>query len=83
DAGPNVVAFTRRHEDDAVLVAVPRLIANLVKPGTFPIGDVWPEASIPISGSWRNLFTGENLTGDSIALRSLFNRFPVAVLEKA
>ena len=53
----------RRHDDDAVVVAVPRLIANLVKPGTFPIGDVWPDASLPISGSWRNLFTGENLDG--------------------
>ena len=83
DAGPNVVAFTRRHGDDAVVVAVPRLVANIVKPGTFPIGNVWSDASIPISGSWRNLFTGENLSGDGIALRSLFGRFPVAVLEKA
>jgi len=83
DAGRNVVAFTRRHKDDVILVAVPRLVANLVKPGTFPIGDVWAEASIPISGSWRNLFTGENLEGDPIALRSLFSRFPVAILEKA
>jgi (1->4)-alpha-D-glucan 1-alpha-D-glucosylmutase len=83
DAGPNVVAFTRRHKDDAIVVAIPRLLANRVKPGTFPIGDFWPPASIPISGSWRNLFTGENLEGDRIALRSLFGRFPVAVLEKA
>jgi len=82
DAGENIVAFTRRHEGDAVVVAAPRLLANLVKPGTFPIGDFWPEASIPIAGSWRNLFTGENLEGDEIALRSLFSRFPVAVLEK-
>ncbi|MGA8809611.1 MAG: malto-oligosyltrehalose synthase, partial [Thermoanaerobaculia bacterium] len=82
DAGPNIVAFTRRHKDDAVVIAVPRLIANLVKPGTFPIGEVWPDTSIPIAGSWRNLFTGENLAGNSIPLRSLFRRFPVAVLEK-
>jgi (1->4)-alpha-D-glucan 1-alpha-D-glucosylmutase len=83
DAGPNVVAFTRRHEDDAVVVAVPRLVGNIVKPGAFPIADAWPETSIAISGSWRNLFTGENLEGDGISLRSLFARFPVAVLEKA
>jgi (1->4)-alpha-D-glucan 1-alpha-D-glucosylmutase len=83
DAGPNVVAFVRRHEGDEVIVAVPRLVADLVKPGTFPIGDVWGDASIAISGSWRNLFTGEICDGDPIALRSLFNRFPVAVLEKA
>ena len=83
DAGPNVVAFTRRSDSDAIVVAVPRLIASLVKPGTCPIGDFWPETSIAMPGSWRNLFTGENSEGDSIALRSLFRRFPVAVLEKA
>jgi (1->4)-alpha-D-glucan 1-alpha-D-glucosylmutase len=83
DAGPNVVAFTRRHAGDSVVVAVPRFVANMVKPGTFPIGDAWPDTSLPISGSWRNLFTGENLEGDGITLRSLFARFPVAVLEKA
>ena len=83
DAGPNVVAFTRRHNDDAVVVVVPRLVTNLVKPGPFPIGEIWGNASIAISGSWRNVFTQENLQGDPIALRSLFNRFPVAVLEKA
>ena len=83
DAGPNVIAFVRRHEEDAVLIAVPRLVASLVKPGTFPIGEVWGDASIAISGSWRNLFTGENLEGAEIALRSLFARFPVAILQKA
>ena len=83
DGGPNIVAFTRRLGDDAVVVAVPRLAANLVKPGAFPIGDVWGERSLNVAGNWRNLFTGENLEGDQIALRSLFSQFPVAVLEKA
>ena len=45
-------------------------------------GHQW-EVFPAISGSWRNVFTQENLQGDPIALRSLFNRFPVAVLEKA
>jgi len=83
DAGPNIIAFTRRHNDDTIVVAVPRLLANRIKPGTFPIDDFWPETSIPLPGSWRNLFTGENLEGDGIALRCLFARFPVAVLEQA
>jgi (1->4)-alpha-D-glucan 1-alpha-D-glucosylmutase len=83
DAGPNVVAFVRRHQDDAVLVAVPRLIASLVKPGTFPIGETWGNASLRASGRWRNVFTGESLDGETIAVRSLFETFPVAVLEKA
>ena len=80
DAGPNVCAFIRRYKDDAVLVAVPRLIASLVKPGTFPIGDVWSDASLGASGKWRNLFTGDEHEGT--AIRKIFARFPVAVLEK-
>jgi (1->4)-alpha-D-glucan 1-alpha-D-glucosylmutase len=83
DAGPNVVAFIRRHGDDAALIAVPRLIASLVKPGTLPIGDVWGAAALPASGTWRNLFTGEEHEGDGIALRRLFATFPWAVLERA
>ena len=83
EAGPNVCAFVRRHEDDAVFVAVPRLVASLVKPGTFPIGDVWGNASLHLSGNWRNLFTGEEHEGPEIALRNVFARFPMAVLEKA
>ncbi|MEA2337495.1 MAG: (1-_4)-alpha-D-glucan 1-alpha-D-glucosylmutase, partial [Thermoanaerobaculia bacterium] len=83
DVGENIVAFTRRLKGEAIVVAVPRLMANLLRPGTFPIGNFWPENSIALPGSWRNLFTGENLEGDRIALRSLFSRFPVAVLDKA
>lgn len=81
DAGGNLVAFTRRHGDDAVLIAVPRLTGNLVKPGTFPIGEAWGEESLSAAGNWRNLFTGETHSGEEIALRSLFAQFPVAVLE--
>jgi len=83
EAGENIVAFQRRFKENAIVVVVPRLLANRIKPGTFPIGDFWPETSIPTPGSWRNLFTGENLEGAQIALRSLFARFPVAILEKA
>jgi (1->4)-alpha-D-glucan 1-alpha-D-glucosylmutase len=82
-AGPNVLAFTRRHGADAIVVAVPRLIANMVKPNVCPIGDVWADTTLPISGSWRNLFTGAMLAGDTLRLRDLFATFPVAVLEKA
>ena len=80
DAGPNVCAFIRRHDDDAVLVAVPRLVATLVKPGSLPIGDVWGDTSINVSGKWRNLFTGDEHEGTR--MRDLFARFPLAVLER-
>jgi Maltooligosyl trehalose synthase len=81
EAGKNVCAFIRRHGDTAVLVAVPRLVANLVKAGTFPIGDVWGDATLPVSGRWRNVFTGEEHEGDELRLRDLFATLPVAVLE--
>ena len=58
------------------LVAVPRLIANLVKPGTFPIGDVWARRLDPhLRLLAQSLHRGES-GGRSIALRSLFARFP-------
>ena len=82
DAGPNVCAFVRRRGDDAVAVAVPRLTTRLTRPGHFPLGDVWRDTTLPLSGRWRNTFTGEEVGGDSLALREVFARFPVAVLEK-
>ena len=83
DAGPNVVAFIRRHGDDAVLVAVPRLVASLVKPGIFPLGQVWANATLPASGNWQNSFTGEGHEGEEIPLSRLFATLPFAVLERA
>ncbi len=86
DAGENVVAFTRTHEDDAVIVAVPRFLTRLVKPGVFPIGErVWSTAaSLPSPGGrWRNIYTGETIEGDSLPLRRVLETFPVAVLERA
>jgi (1->4)-alpha-D-glucan 1-alpha-D-glucosylmutase len=82
DAGPHLCAFVRRHERDAVLVAVPRLIAGLVKPGRLPLGEVWGGTALPVSGNWRNLFTGEEHGGTELSLRDLFARFPIAVVEK-
>jgi (1->4)-alpha-D-glucan 1-alpha-D-glucosylmutase len=81
DAGPNVVAFIRRHNNDVVLIAVPRLIANLVKPGKLPIGDIWGNATLSAPGKWQNIFTGEKHEGGEIALRRLFATFPFAGLE--
>ncbi|HEV2720658.1 MAG TPA: malto-oligosyltrehalose synthase [Thermoanaerobaculia bacterium] len=79
DAGANVCAFTRSLTGTTVVVAVPRLTTQLTKPGVLPL--TWPDASLPISGSWRNIFTGEELSGEALQLRNLFASFPVAVLE--
>jgi (1->4)-alpha-D-glucan 1-alpha-D-glucosylmutase len=82
DAGRNVVAFTRRHEGQSILVAVPRLVTSVVRSGTVPIGEVWGDASLRVSGRWRNVFTGEELDGTELSLARVFARFPVAVLER-
>ena len=80
DAGPNVCAFAR---GDDVIVAVPRLVTSLVRPGVFPLGDVWGAATIRGGGAWKNVFTGATIEGDTLPLAQVFEQFPVAVLERA
>ncbi|HET7711052.1 MAG TPA: malto-oligosyltrehalose synthase, partial [Thermoanaerobaculia bacterium] len=75
----NVVAFMR---GDDVLVAVPRLVTRLSKPRTLPVGAVWGEGSLAVSGKWKNAFTGEVIEGEAQPLAGVFARFPVAILEK-
>ncbi|HMC20483.1 MAG TPA: malto-oligosyltrehalose synthase [Thermoanaerobaculia bacterium] len=80
DAGPNVCAFMR---GDSILVAVPRLVTALVKPGSFPLGEVWGAAALRGGGRWKNAFTGDELEGKELPLAKVFERLPVAVLERA
>jgi (1->4)-alpha-D-glucan 1-alpha-D-glucosylmutase len=77
DGGRNVCAFSRGGD---VIVAVPRFVTSLGKPGTFPLGDLWGGAAVGGEGKWRNIFTGDTL--DSLSLARVFERFPVAVLER-
>ena len=85
-----VVAFLRKLESESVLVAVPRLVANLLNDSDVPpIGaKVWEDTEIllPSSPSFercRNAFTGEQVgfkkSGVRIAVAELFMRFPVAL----
>jgi (1->4)-alpha-D-glucan 1-alpha-D-glucosylmutase len=71
----NAVAF-RRGED--VIAVVPRLTSQLARAPRLPIGDVWADLSLGVSGRWRNAFTGD--IHESLALRDVLARFPVAVL---
>ncbi len=87
DAGRNGCAFIRGGE---VIVAVPRFVTTLVKPGVFPLGEVWGTAALrcpdsrgrlsSTTGRWQNIFTGEVL--DTLSLARVFEHFPVAVLER-
>jgi (1->4)-alpha-D-glucan 1-alpha-D-glucosylmutase len=76
--GERVFAFLRGED---VLVAVPRLTTRLIRPPALPVGEVWGDAALPVSGRWRNVFTGEEIEGG--ALRDVFATFPVGVFERA
>jgi (1->4)-alpha-D-glucan 1-alpha-D-glucosylmutase len=78
DGGRNVCAFLR----DDVLVATPRFVTELVKPGTMPVGEVWRDAALPIGGRWRDIFSGAEIEGETLPLSKIFAQFPVAVLER-
>jgi (1->4)-alpha-D-glucan 1-alpha-D-glucosylmutase len=77
---PNAVAFLR---GDDLLVVVPRLTTQLVKPPHLPLGDVWRDHAVDVSGRWRNVFTEEVVEGAPLMLRSLLASFPVGVFARA
>ncbi len=82
DGGSHLCAFARRDDVAAVIVAVPRFLTSLVRPGSFPLGDVWREEKLDVTGRWKDAFTGDVLEGDALPLARVFARFPVAVLER-
>lgn len=77
---PNAVAFLR---GDDLLVVVPRLTTQLVKPPQLPLGEVWRDHALDVPGRWRNVFTEETVEGTPLALRNLLASFPVGVFERA
>jgi (1->4)-alpha-D-glucan 1-alpha-D-glucosylmutase len=83
----HVFAFLRHHGTTAALVVAPRLPAGLVPEGSRPpVGrDVWGDTVLSLpegfrAGRWENVFTGESLAGDSLALGEVLGAFPVALL---
>ena len=81
--------FARHHETGAVMVAVPRLSAQLMK-GTpsLPLSaEIWQDTQIEIPqgfpARFRNLFTGELLSKDGTGIffaSQILHDFPVAML---
>lgn len=82
----HVVAFVRRHEGACALVAVPRLLVDLVGENDCPLGaKIWGSTSLSVGFArqkqWTNALTGQAVTGGSrILAASLFDRLPVALL---
>ncbi len=83
----HVIAYVRKWQDQAVIVAVPRFTYSLMKgDSTPPIGEaVWQDNSIAIpeiAGEAENVLTGETIQprDSRLLCREVFSSFPVAVL---
>ena len=84
----NLFAFVRRYESKTLIVAVPRLCAQLLggEP-RMPCGeDIWQDTRIEIPGDtarFRNLLTGESLTPTGTGpffAKQMFQSIPIALL---
>jgi (1->4)-alpha-D-glucan 1-alpha-D-glucosylmutase len=92
DRAQHIVGFLRRRRERTVIVAVPRLCAQLLQSEPrLPVGrDVWQDTRLklpPLPGkTFRNLCTEETVViaahpdGDVLTADRLFTRFPVALL---
>ncbi|HKR64905.1 MAG TPA: malto-oligosyltrehalose synthase, partial [Thermoanaerobaculia bacterium] len=76
---PSAFAFQR---GENALIVVPRLTTRVTKAPSLPLGDAWQEHAVNVNGSWRNVFTGEVVEGESLPLREVFATFPVAIFER-
>ena len=82
----NLFAFARRHGDQTIVVAVPRLTTKLTRPdGAAPVGAVWGDTTLALPaavGSWRNWFTGAalDLNDGQLSVSELLADFPFAIL---
>jgi (1->4)-alpha-D-glucan 1-alpha-D-glucosylmutase len=90
-ASEHVVAFARRHGDDALVVAAGRLFAALDAAARPPVGPVWEETALdaPTAGEWVNLLTGERVStrdeagAPRLAAAEVFATLPWALLVRA
>jgi (1->4)-alpha-D-glucan 1-alpha-D-glucosylmutase len=87
----HVLAFARCHEDKVVVVAVPRLCAQLLGDTATSPSDptVWGDTAVEVpaiqNAAWQNVFTSEmllsaNFSQTFLPASNLFGKFPVALL---
>jgi (1->4)-alpha-D-glucan 1-alpha-D-glucosylmutase len=94
DCSEHVCVFARRHENEALVVAVPRLLGRLLgEQHQFPIGkSIWTNTWVELPADelrekWINVLTGETFTTQRVGkacrgfwLAQLFGMFPYALL---
>ena len=84
-----MVAFARRFDRQALLVAVSRFHTDLPT----PVGEeTWDGTALrlpaPLSGIWRDVLTGDTVPtsltdrAPHLSLGAVFRRLPVAILER-
>ncbi len=77
-----VIAFSRRHREETLVVVVPRLSGNDSETALIPTGAFWGGTAVDVpAGRWRDVFEGGTLdsTG-SVAAGGLLASLPFAVL---
>lgn len=80
----NIITFARRKGGLWVLVVAPRLLATVVNPGEFPLGNVWRDTTLEVPDAsptvWRDVFTGESIMGESLSISGILESYPVGLL---
>lgn len=80
DAANHLFAFAREHDDQAVIVAVPRNVARFLGPDGAYLSESWGNTTLRLpKGRWKHWLTREQV-GSSIQAATLFAAFPVAIL---
>jgi (1->4)-alpha-D-glucan 1-alpha-D-glucosylmutase len=93
ECSEHVVAFARLHEEQAAIIAAPRLCSSMIRgnDGSLPDARAWRGTTIegerPLpSGRYRNVLTGEQIEVEGGRVRlevaPLFGTFPVTLLER-
>ncbi len=81
-----IISYARHDNDGWYLIVVPLGVTSLSEPEVFPLGNTWGDGYIKLPDQapdeWTNVYTGQNHTSNgTLALRSVFNSFPVALLK--
>ncbi len=88
----HVFAFARCLGDRWALVVTPRLSSALMRPGRFPLGEIWENTSLSLPNAapakWRSVFEPGREYSDSgkariLKLSRIFQNFPLALLAPA
>ncbi len=81
----SVIAFMRKHGDEAAIVIAPRFLTSVVREGELPVGDVWQDTCFTLPESCNSVMK-DALTGFEIRvygvmmLREMMTVFPGTVL---